>query len=262
MTMPERFLPGVPSAEIEAAFGAAPGNEITSGKFDSPESSAALAANAFGFFLNRPGDLPPLPGCERQAWLARRLALEAEVRFPWRGGRHPVLDCLIATPSALIGIESKRYEPFRAKAATAPSRPLSSAYWRPCWGGRMTGHERVRDALREDRRAYARLDAAQLFKHAFALRTDVHRTGQHAGLRPILFYIYAEPETWPIDGRRVEEDRKAQHRQELEAFATAVAGDEVSFVACPYRTLLRSWTGSENPEIRAHAQAVIERYAP
>ena len=257
--MPERFLPGVPGAEVEAAFRAAPGNEIERGKFDSPESSAALAANAFGFFLKRPPDLPPLPGCEGEAWPALQLKLEEKVRFPWRGGRHPVLDCLIATQSALIGIESKRYEPFRkAKAATS----LSEAYWRPCWGGRMTGYERVRDALREDRRTYASLDAAQLFKHAFALRTAVHRAGPNAELRPILFYLYAEPETWPKDGRRVEEDCKAQHRQEIEAFAATVADDEVSFVSCSYGTLLQSWAGSEKPEVRAHAQRVIERYSP
>ena len=63
--MTDRFLPGVPGAEIERIFNAAAGNEIASGKFDSPESSAALAANAFGFFLNRPRDLPPLPDCGR-----------------------------------------------------------------------------------------------------------------------------------------------------------------------------------------------------
>ena len=36
----------------------AAGNEIATGKFDSPESSAALAANAFGFFLQRASELP------------------------------------------------------------------------------------------------------------------------------------------------------------------------------------------------------------
>ena len=62
--MSGRFLPGVPGAEIESILNAAPGNEIATGKFDSPESSAALAVNAFGFFLHRELDLPPLPGCE------------------------------------------------------------------------------------------------------------------------------------------------------------------------------------------------------
>ena len=108
-----RFLPGVPGLQIEEILNAAKGDEIASGKIDSLESSAALAVNAFGFFLNRAENLPALPGCEEQVWPATSLALEKEVRFPWRGGNHPNLDVLITTPSALIGIESKRFEPFR-----------------------------------------------------------------------------------------------------------------------------------------------------
>ena len=123
--MTDRFLPGVPGKEIERIFNAAPGNEIASGKFDSPESSAALAANAFGFFLNGEWDLPPLPMCERVEWTGLSLSLEQEVRFPWRGGRHPVLDVLITTRSAFIGIESKRFEPFRGKTPAT----FSDAYW-------------------------------------------------------------------------------------------------------------------------------------
>ena len=79
-----RFLPGVPGPEIEAILtAAAGGNEIATRKFDSPKSSAALAANAFGFFLRQPAQLPPLPGCGGETWSARSLMLEAEVRFPW-----------------------------------------------------------------------------------------------------------------------------------------------------------------------------------
>ena len=83
--MTDRFLPGVPGREIERIFNTAAGNEIASGKFDSPESSAALAANAFGFFLKRPRDLPPLPDCGRVAWPARSLSLEAAEQRGERG---------------------------------------------------------------------------------------------------------------------------------------------------------------------------------
>ena len=61
----DRWLPGIAGEEIEKIFKAAPGNEIESGKLDSPESSAALAANTFGFFLNRAWDLPLLPECAK-----------------------------------------------------------------------------------------------------------------------------------------------------------------------------------------------------
>ena len=56
------FLPGVPGEAVLAALRRSPGSELASGKFDSPESSAALVANGFGWFLERPGALPPLPG--------------------------------------------------------------------------------------------------------------------------------------------------------------------------------------------------------
>ncbi len=256
--MSGRFLPGVPGAQIESILNAAPGNEIAAGKFDSPESSAALAVNALGFFLRRASELPPLPGCADEIWPARSLFLEAELRFPWRGGRHPVLDCLVETPSALIGIESKRFEPFRTRRP--PS--LSDAYWRPVWGDRMGGYERIRDGLRDHPDRFAHLDAAQLFKHAFALRTDVDRREQRRTLRPILFYLYAEPEVWPASGEAVDERAKARHREEIETFGAVVADDEVSFVPCPWRRLLDAWANQPDERIRAHARTLAARFSP
>lgn len=218
--MGERFLPGVPVEQVEAIYAAAPGDEIASGKFDSPESSAALAANTFGYFLNRPGDLPPLPGCEDVEWPASSLYVEQEVRFPWTGGRHPWLDALIVTPSALIGVEAKRFEPFRAAGA-----PFSKAYFRPVWGDRMKGYEEVRDRLNGSDRASAGLDTAQLVKHALGLRTQVSSGGDFERLKPVLLYLYAEPGTWPRTGRPVDDAAKQLHRQEIRRFTQSVEGD-------------------------------------
>ena len=256
--MTDRFLPGVPGSEVEAIFGAAAGNEIATGKFDSPESSAALAANAFGFFLRRAADLPPMPGCDDQMWPARSLMLETEVRFPWTGGRHPVLDGMVTTPSAFIGIESKRFEPYRTKSTSR----LSAAYWRPVWGRRMKGYESIRDDLRDFPDLYGHLDAAQLFKHAFALRTAVHKRPEFRGLTPILFYVYATPEIWPRSGEPVDEGAKAQHLEEIGRFAVAVAGDEVRFISCSYKRLLKAWAVHEDDRIRAHSDAVAARFSP
>ena len=253
--MTDRFLPGVPGREIEGIFNAAQGNEIATGKFDSPESSAALAANAFGFFLNRAWDMPPLPCCDKEEWPACSLDIEETVRFPWRGGRHPVLDVLVSTPSALIGIESKRFEPFRGKSGTR----FSCAYWRPKWGDNMKGYESIRDGLHKD---FACLNAAQLVKHAFALRTQVHQDGGHKCLKPILFYLYAEPERWPESGTPVDQSKKAKHTEEIKEFANAVARDEVRFISCTYRELLAAWKRDDKREIRAHAEALTERFSP
>ena len=238
----------------------AQGNEITSGKFDSPESSAALATNTFGFFLNRPDILPPLPTCHYLTWPAQSVTLEQTVSFPWRGGRHPVLDALITTPDAVIGIESKRFEPFRSRKV--PS--MSDAYWRPVWGNKMKGYESIRDNIRKSGDLFSHLDGAQLFKHAFALRTQVDRRTEHKGLIPILFYLYAEPQIWPNSGRKIAREAKDKHREEIEEFSEVVMNDEVLFIHCSYRNLLWDWQNKQtiSPEIHAHAENVIQRFAP
>ena len=252
--MIDRFLPGVPGPAIEEAYNASRGNEIKSGKFDNPKSSAALVANAFGFFLNKPKLIPPLPDCERH-WPVQKLTIEKVIKFPWNRGTHPHLDCVILTSSALIGIESKRYEPFRS----INKNELSEIYWRDCWGDEMCGFKKARDTLNENSKYFLQFDAAQLFKHAFALRTEVHRNKYKSNLKPILFYIYAEPENWP-DGRKVNKKFKEQHAEGLSKFAKMVEGDEVQFLHCSYNTLLQLWDRSGNTKIQKHLLAVKNRY--
>jgi hypothetical protein len=79
------FLPGVPEAYVRNRLEQAGGDEIGSGKFTHPESSAALAANAFGWFLDRPTMLPPLPSAEATGQV-ERIEFEFCARFPWSGG--------------------------------------------------------------------------------------------------------------------------------------------------------------------------------
>lgn len=127
------LLPGVPETLVLSAFGRAGGNEITSGKFASVESSAALAANGFGGFLNQPDLLPPLPDLSDLDCPATRVTVERQMRFSWFGGRHPWLDAAIETPKHLVAIESKRHEPFRG----AKPAHLSPTYDRDVWGSKM-----------------------------------------------------------------------------------------------------------------------------
>ena len=126
----------------------------------------------------------------------------------------------------------------------------------------MPRYEGVRDALREDAHVYSHVDAAQLVKHAFALRTQVHRTGPHRGLRPILMYLYAEPLSWAGTGLPVEEEHKVRHRSEIAAFERRVSGDEVRFVSCSYDRLLETWSTAADEDTRSHVKAVIKRFFP
>ena len=254
----EHLLPGLPVDLIYGAYASAPGGEIESGKFGSPESSAALAANTFGLFLESPAGMPTLPGCDDLDWPALSLQLEGIARFPWSGGRHPCLDALIRTRSALIGVESKRYEPFRPRKA----EKLSDAYWRPVWGSQMRGYEAIRDGLRDGSLKFARLDAVQLVKHAFGLRTMALRLSTDTKVRPVLVYLFAEPPAWPGEHQKriTSEDRK-QHREEIARFAAFVAGDEVAFRSISYERLLDSWLRSPRDRVTAHARAIHERFS-
>lgn len=250
-----RFLPDIPVDLVTAAYAAAPGDEIGSGKFSNPESSSFLVANVFGYFLGRPASLPALPGSNDAGWPASSLELERLVRFPWSGGHHPCLDVLLSTDQALIGVESKRYEPFRDHHLA----DLSDAYWRPVWGSNMGGYEALRDEIKNGKSAFQHLNAAQLVKHAFGLRTAVQPGKAFAGKSPILMYLYAEPRSWP-DGRAISNEDRTRHRSEIAKFSKQVEGCEVRFLSCTYGDVLSSWNHSGNENLRRHALAVSANF--
>ena len=242
------FLPGVPGDRVRAALAAAGGNEVESGKLDSPESSAALAVNTFGWFIDRPADLPPFPPLADLDWPAHCVDVERQMRFPWRGGRHPWLDAAVETATHLIGVESKRFEPFR----DAKTVNLSDAYDRDVWGNGMAPLTLMRDGLRSEEVAFTYLDAAQLVKHAFGLVTEGNRIGKV----PVLLYLYAEPVTRGTSA--ITPETLTRHRAEIASFATAVEGAAVRFAACSYSEWFAGWTG----DARNHADAVVERFRP
>jgi hypothetical protein len=248
------LLSYLPQEPILEAFDRSPGNEIKSGKFLSPESSAALAANTFGYFIDKPEQLPLLPGTEMMGWPASFVTVEQTAPFPWwPRGQHPWLDAFVETDSHIIGIESKRYEPFRSKSKSS----FSEAYWRPVWGEQMGRFEAMRDDISKGKLRFERLDAVQLVKHAFGLRTEARRRNKAA----CLFYLYAEPSTWP-DGRQVDPAKIEQHRRELLDFSNAFEGDEVTFASLPYQELLNNFAAAGSDEMAGHAASIGEIFAP
>jgi hypothetical protein len=119
----------------------------------------------------------------------------------------------------------------------------------------MCGYERVRDGLRDGSLAFARLDPAQLVKHAFGLRTELHRRQAAGRKQAVLLYLYAEPQAWP-GGRLISRAEHISHRAEIARFAEMVANDEVVFCACSYGDLLAKWSASPDSAVRAHAAAL------
>jgi hypothetical protein len=246
------ILDYLPADQILKCYQNAGGSEIASGKFANLESSAALAANVFGLFLNRP-ELFSLPRPRVDFGIAQKVDLENQLQFPWPGGYHPWLDVVVTTERALIAIESKRYEPFRDKKTIV----FSKSYLRPVWGTAMAAYEKMRDDLMSDKRHFNYLDAAQLVKHAFGLRTQANKVGKAAKL----LYLYAEPKAYP-DGRPIIETNIGAHRSEVQTFASDITANhsDVEFFSLTYADLLRDWAASANEELRMHASAISKRF--
>jgi hypothetical protein len=240
------LLPGVPVERVATALGAAAGQELASGKFGSPESSSALAVNGFGPFLESPGTLPPFPCLHDLDWPALTVDIERQMRFPWAGGRHPWLDAAVETATQLIGVESKRFEPFRDSKLANLSPKYSSHHWdegmQPWW--------MMRDHLLAEPAAFRHLDAAQLVKHGYGLVTEAKRRGKS----PVLLYLFAEP----TEGRAIKAQAIADHRSEIARFAGGVTGSTVRFAACSWR----EWLTSFPPSLSDHADRVVARFHP
>jgi len=239
------LLPGVPEDYVRGRLTAGGGKEIKSGKFMSPDSSAALAVNAFAWFHPQPAILPPIPGTEDAGWPPVRVEVEYCARFPWPGGRHPWLDAFIETATHIVGVESKRHEPFRDKKTVR----LSKAYDRS-WGEHMGAYEAMRDHLRSGKAPFVHLDAAQLVKHAFGLITESDRKGEK---KPILVYLYAEPSCWPTEAIE-------RHRAEIDTFTRAVNGAAVRFSSLRWGDWLASWPARGNAPLATHRKNLINRF--
>ncbi|MFI0842681.1 PGN_0703 family putative restriction endonuclease [Mesorhizobium sp. IMUNJ 23232] len=246
----ESILPHLDRSRIRDFYEKADGRELEV-KFHSPESSAALAANALGLFLDDARPLVTALGLRIDG--PAKLKLEQCLRFPWSGGRHPWLDAVIETPDSLIAIESKRYEPFRGSKNGA----FSTAYLKPVWGEGMARFLAQRDAIMDGSSEYDFLDTTQLVKHAFGLATQSRKQGR----RPFLVYLHAEPDRWP-NGSRVSAERILAHRAERDRFEAAVKGDFVAFHVMDYRGLLYNLSNSGDAYVQRHVDLVIDRFAP
>lgn len=160
------------------------GDGIRSGNLSNPESSATLAVNCFGWFIERLGLIPVLPGLQAFG-RADMVDIEFSARFPRAGGLYPWLDAEVQTEKYLVGIDSKGFEPFRDRT----KRAFSESCNREVWGPNMVRYESLRDALRSNTIQFRHLGAVQLVKHAFGLMTE----GGRRKHKPILLYLSAVP---------------------------------------------------------------------
>ena len=59
----------------------------------------------------------------------------------------------------------------------------------------MKGYEGIRDKLKKSENPNVGLDRGSLSSMRSPLRTRVNSGGEFDGLKPVLFYLYAEPDT-------------------------------------------------------------------
>jgi hypothetical protein len=239
-------------------------NEIETRRILSPRSSAALAGNLFGIFLKHQeaiSEVLPELGVNPTTWL------EKEARLPWRGGSHPRLDALVETSTAVVGIEVKWYEPF-----DDPDEPFddqkaakfSSVYNGNCWGDRMGPFENLRDEL-TSKWVPEHLNAVQLVKHAFGLRTRAKRLGKSSA---VLLYVYAQPNVYVqpksrrpgLDGTQIPDENRSRHACEIARFASEVSGSEVEFQSCTVAQIVEKMRKSTVKELRHHADMIASKY--
>ena len=244
MTLFKRFedicLDGVPAEHIFNRLNSAAGNEIETGKIFSNRSSSALCINAFGWFIDKPELLAPIAGLSDIDWPAISIDVECELRFPWRGGKSPWLDAVIETNQYLIGVESKRYEPY---TKSTPAK-MSEAYWRDVWGDNMEGYKAERDKFKDIPKHYKHLNSRQLVAHSLGIKTQALKKGK----KPVLLYIYTDKVvSSPV---KVTPEQVRLHAKEISEFSDSVDKNEVKFLALSYA----EWINSFAKELSAHEQ--------
>ena len=211
-------------------------------KLHSAYSSAGLALNAFGPWRLDSASLAVGGHADFAA-----LAFEKQLPI-FVGGRAPNLDVFLTAPGRALAIESKLTEHLSKK----PPAKFSTAYDR--LAGKVdlswwTMYERLKD----EPEAFTYLDAAQLVKHYFGLKTYC---GKNAVGEATLLYLYWEPE----DADRYPE--LGAHAREAAELKEAVSDPAVSFETLSYPELWASWSELAEPAwLRDHVAALRERYA-
>jgi hypothetical protein len=235
----DNLLPGVALDGIQASLEAGAGHELES-KIRAPHSSAALVVNAFGPWQASP-ELLRLGG--RSGF--GTLQFEAQVKvFPDTRATPAHLDLLADGPGSVVGVESKLLE-----IMSRPKPEFSRMYDRFLQDATSPWVWWIENLRREPDR-FKWLDAAQLVKHALALRR------QYAGRAVNLLYLYWEPRN------AMSFEIFQEHRAEVEEFRRSVISDEhVVLRVERHGALWESWQKAKTPTwLAAHAEDLCRRY--
>jgi hypothetical protein len=158
-------------------------------------------------------------------------------------GMCPNLDVWIERENDIVAVESKLLEYLTPKAPefSPTCEGLAPPKTAPCWWG---AYEEAKKGTE------GHLDRAQLIKHYFGLNEFRHRHPECPKLT--LLYLFWEPLNWSELGAC------RKHRDEVGAFAQAVANSPIEFRWMTYNDLWESW--SAFPDLATHASHLKARY--
>lgn len=219
LSVEQNIFGGELHPSVVAAFDAGAGGEL---RGDIPtmsalHSSSALAVNLFQYWLVR-SDLGAIATLLKVP-VGGIAAGSFEDQFPvcanpgMRGfSKAPHLDfALRYEDGSRVGVECKLFEPYGRIEHT----PLKPAYLAlsDAWVD-IPGCRALAERVAEGPAGFHRLGASQLLKHILGLKfqTPVHKVR--------LIYLYCDAIG----------DEAAEHRQEIQLFQSAIAGDPVRFV--------------------------------
>jgi hypothetical protein len=209
-------------------------------------SSAAMAVNLFQYWLGRP-ELETL--AQLLGGPSQRIAFAGfEERFPVcadaapRGLRtDPHLDfALRYEDGSCVGVECKLYEPYGRLSDKRLKQPyLDLEVWAD-----VPACRRLAEVLNGESGGYRRLDACQLIKHILGLKAG------RAGKQWRLLYLYLDAPG----------NEAAEHRAEIKAFETALAGDRISFIALSVQEFILRAVSKVRTSHKAYVDYLAERY--
>lgn len=236
----DNLIPGLDLEDFRVDFDQGSGNELA-GKFRAVHSSSALAANVFGPFKRRPGDLSL---CGKEGFETVDFERKCPVGL-MQARTPPNLDLVAEAAKYVVAVESKCLEHFGRKTpkfADAYRDEITDERRNGPWFAEML---RLRD--RPD--AYQHLDAAQLIKHAFGLANTFK------GIEVTLLYLFWEPANsnqWSLLNK---------HRTEVESFAARVRGGFPRFTWMTYPDLWADMRGPGQPGwLASHLDHLESRY--
>jgi len=244
----DNLVAGVTTHDFEADLRHGAGNELTDrpderAKFRASYSSSALAVNTFGPFRHHPDRLT-LFG--RGGFSATRFERACPNGL---SGTGPHFDFWCLSADAAVAIESKFLETMDPKTAK-----FSGQYLKPFVDGSTRIVESpwadVFQALRDDPKTYAHLDAAQLLKHYLGLKHS------HPDRERVLLYLFWEPTNAAALPEYV------SHRNEVRDFARRVKGCATRFIALSHADLWSHWQDhSHSPDMPEHLTRLRQRYS-